>query len=99
MRSIYKAFLPAVAAAFAFAAVTAIAQPSPAVKEDKAQMKSDKVELQHDEKQMKADTKAMKSDKASGKTAAESKDSEKHDPLMDRRGRKTLPSLRSAVVG
>jgi hypothetical protein len=77
MRSIYKACLPAVAAAFAFAAVAAFAQPSPAVKEDKAQMKSDKSELQRDKKQLKADKRKLKSDKASGRMAAESKDSQK----------------------
>lgn len=42
MKSIYKVCLPTVVAAFAFAAVTAITQPSPAVREDKMQMKSDK---------------------------------------------------------
>lgn len=37
--------MPTVAAAFAFAAVTAIAQPSLAVKEDAAQLQSDKAAL------------------------------------------------------
>jgi hypothetical protein len=46
MKSINKACMSAVAAAFAFVAVTAIAQPSPAVKEDQAQMKSDNATLQ-----------------------------------------------------
>ncbi len=56
MKSIYKVCLPAVAMAFAFAAVTAFAQPSTAVKDDKAQMKSDKAGLQREETRLKADT-------------------------------------------
>ena len=51
-KSINKTCLSAVAAAFTFAAVTAIAQPSPPDKEDQAQMKSDNATLQRQEKRL-----------------------------------------------
>ena len=45
-KSTYKGCLPAFVAVFAFSAITAMAQPSSAAKEDKAQMKSDQAALQ-----------------------------------------------------
>ena len=45
MKSIYKVSLPVVAAAFALAAFSAIAQPSAAVKGDNAQLKADKSKI------------------------------------------------------
>lgn len=74
MKSIYKSCLPALAAAFAFAAVTAFAQPPLAVKEDAAQLKSDKATLQREIKRLQTDQARLKSDTASGRMSAESKD-------------------------
>jgi hypothetical protein len=76
MKSIYRVFLPAVAVAvaLAFVAVTAIAQPSLAVKEDQAQLKADKAALQRQIKRLEADEARLKTDKAEGKMSAESKD-------------------------
>ncbi len=74
MKSIYKVFFSAVAAALAFAAVTAIAQPSQAVKEDQLQLKSDKAALQRQIKRLDADMARLKADTKEGKMSAESKD-------------------------
>jgi hypothetical protein len=74
MKSIFKAFALAIAAAFAFAAVTAIAQSSPAVKENAAQLKSDKAALQRQLKRLEADEARLKADTASGRMSAESQD-------------------------
>ena len=74
MKSIFKAFVTAIAAAFAFVAVTAIAQPTAAVKENAAQLKSDKAALQRQLKRLEADEARLKADTASGKMSAESKD-------------------------
>jgi hypothetical protein len=73
MKSIYKACIPALAAAFAFVAVAAFAQPV-AVKEDAAQLKADKAVLQRQLKRLESDEATLKSDMASGKMTAESKD-------------------------
>ena len=75
MKSIFKVCMPAVAAALAFASVTANAQFSPGVKEDTAQLASDKAALQHQMKRLEADEATLKSDAASGRISAESKDS------------------------
>ena len=69
--------MPVITAGFIFATATAIAEPSMAVKEDNAQMASDKAALQRLLKRLDADEAKLKADKASGKMAAESKDSEK----------------------
>lgn len=74
IKSIYKVCIPALAAAFAFAAVTATARPSLAVKEDAAQLKSDKAALERQIKRLDADEARLKSDTASGRMSAESKD-------------------------
>lgn len=74
LKSINKACMSAVAAAFAFAAVTATAQPSPAVREDTAQMTLDKAALQRQITRLDADEARLKADTASGKMSAESKD-------------------------
>lgn len=75
MKSIFKACLPAAAAAaFAFTAVTATAASSIAVKEDAAQLQSDKAALQRQLKRLEADEATLKSDTASGRMTAESKD-------------------------
>ena len=74
MKSIYKAFLSVVGAAFVFAAVAAVAQPSLAVKEDQAQLKADKAALQRQIKRLEADEARLKSDAAEGRMSAESKD-------------------------
>ena len=74
LKSIYKTFLPAIAAAFAFSAVTAFAQPSLAVKEDAAQLKSDKAALHRQIKRLEADEKRLNADTTSGRLSAESKD-------------------------
>ena len=73
MKSIYKGCSPALAAAFAFAAITAFAQPV-TVKEDASQLKSDKAALQRQIKRIEADEARLKSDTASGRMSAESKD-------------------------
>lgn len=75
-KSINKACVLAVAAAFAFATGTAFAQ-SPAVKEDHAQLKADQSALAREKAQMEAAEKTLKADTRSGKMAAESKDAEK----------------------
>ena len=74
MEFIYKACLRAVAATFAFAAVTAIAQPSMEVKEDAAQLQSDKAALQRQMRRLSTDEARLKSDTASGRMSAMSKD-------------------------
>ena len=74
MKSIYRHCLTAVAAAFAFSAVTAIAQSSMAMREDAAQLTSDKAALHRQMKRLEADESRLKSDTASGKMSAESKD-------------------------
>ena len=74
MKSIYKACLFAVAAAFAFTAVTAAAASSIAVKEDAGQLQSDKAALQRQLKRLESDEATLKSDMASGRMTAESKD-------------------------
>jgi hypothetical protein len=70
-------FLFAVVAAFAFAAVTAIAQPSPAVKDDEAQLKSDKAALQRQIKRLEAAEARLKENTKEGRMSAESKDADK----------------------
>ena len=71
--------MPVITAAMIFATVTAIAQPSKAVKADNAQMAvqmaAEKASLQRALKRLEADEAALKADTASGKMAAESKDS------------------------
>jgi hypothetical protein len=74
MKSIYKALLSVVVAAFVFTAVAAMAQPSLAVKEDQAQLKADKAALQRQIKRLEADEARLKSDTAEGRMSAESKD-------------------------
>ena len=97
MKPVYRFSMHAVAAAFAFATVSAIAQTSPAVKDDKAQTKSDKAALKSEEKQLKADQAQMKKDKASGKMAAESKDSER--VYKDQQAIKGSKSIEAAEPG
>jgi len=80
--SVYKTFLSAVAAAFAFSAVTAFAQPSLAVKEDAAQLKSDKAALHRQINRLESDEERLKSDTASGRMSAESKDA--YEVYLDR---------------
>ena len=70
-------FLFAVVAVFSFAAVIAIAQPSPAVKDDEAQLKSDKAALQRQIKRLEAAEARLKENTKEGRMSAESKDSEK----------------------
>lgn len=74
LKLINKVCMSAVAAAFAFAAVTALAEPSLAVKEDTAQMTSDKAALQRQITRLDADEARLKADTASGRMSAESKD-------------------------
>jgi hypothetical protein len=76
MKTNYRLRIPAVTMAFAFtfAAITAIAQPSVAVKEDPAQLNSDKAALQRQINRLDADAARLKSDTASGRMSAESKD-------------------------
>ena len=77
MKSLYKACVPALAAAFAFtaiAATAATAQPSLMVKDDAMQLKSDKAALQRQLKRVETDEATLKSDIASGRMSAESKD-------------------------
>lgn len=74
LKSINRTCMSAVVAAFAFAAVTAIAEPSLAVKEDTAQMRSDKAALQRQITRLDADEARLKADTASGRMSAESKD-------------------------
>lgn len=68
MKSIYKTGMRAVAAAFAFAAVTTIAQRAPPVKDNEAQMKLDKAMSQREEKQMKADKTKLKANNTAEET-------------------------------
>ncbi len=79
MKAIYKVSMPIITAAIIFATVTAIAQPSKAVKADNAQMAvqmaAEKASLQRALKRLEADEATLKADKASGKMAAESTDS------------------------
>ena len=79
MKAIYKVSMPVLTAAIVFATVTAIAQPSKAVKADNAQMAvqmaAEKASLQRALKRLEADEATLKADKASGKMAAESTDS------------------------
>lgn len=84
MKSIYKVCVPAIAAIFVFSPVAAIAQSSPAVKEDKAQLKTDESALHREQKRLKSDRSTMKSDRMEGKMAAESKDAER--VYKDRQG-------------
>ena len=72
MNSIHKAGLSTVAAAFVFAAVTAIAAPP--VHESMAQLRADKAALQRQLKRLDADEARLNSDTASGRMSAESKD-------------------------
>ncbi len=74
MKSIYKACLPALAAVFAFATVTATAQSTMAAKESAAQLKSDKAALHRQLKRLETDEARLKSDTAAGRMSAESKD-------------------------
>jgi hypothetical protein len=67
-------FLFAVVAAFAFAAVTAIAQPSQTVKDDEAQLKADKAALQRQIKRLEDDEARLKENTKEGRMSAESKD-------------------------
>ena len=79
MKAIYKVSVPVITAAIIFSTVTAIAQPSTAVKADNAQMAAqmaaEKASLQRALKRLEADEATLKADKASGKMAAESPDS------------------------
>jgi cell division protein FtsL len=77
MKSMRKVYLPLVATVLAFSGVTAVARPSRALTEDKAQLASDKAALQREEKQLIADRAILTADKASGKMAAESPDSQR----------------------
>lgn len=77
MKSLSNLWSPVIAAAFIFAGVAVAAEPSTAVKEDQAQLASDRVALQRLIKRLEADETKLKADKASGKMAAESKDSAK----------------------
>ena len=77
MKSIYKALLSVVVAAFVFTAVAAMAQPSLAVKEDQAQLKADKAALQRQIKRLEAAEARLKENTKEGRMSAESKDSEK----------------------
>ena len=74
MKSMYEVCMPVVAAAFAFATVTAFAQSSPEVQQDRAQLKADEAALQRQIKQLAADEAKLKANKASGKMSALSKD-------------------------
>lgn len=74
MKSNYLSYKGAAAAAIAFAAVGAFAQPSMYMKEDAAQMKEDKSALQRQIKRLDADEARLKSDASSGRMSAESRD-------------------------
>ena len=74
MISFNKVCLPAIAAAFAFASVTALAQSSLEAKDDAAQLAADKAALHRQMKRLDADEARLKSDTASGRMSAESKD-------------------------
>ncbi|MDQ6629042.1 MAG: hypothetical protein M3Z29_11470 [Pseudomonadota bacterium] len=73
-QSIHRARKAAFAAAFAFAAVAAVAQTAMAMKEDAAQLNADQAALQRQVKRLDADEARLKSDTASGRMSAESKD-------------------------
>jgi hypothetical protein len=73
MKSMHRASVIAVAAAFAFATGAAFAE-SFAVKEDAAQLKSDKAALQRELARLGADEARLKLDTASGRMSAESVD-------------------------
>ncbi len=85
MKPIYRVLLVAVAVTFAFTTVTATAaQPSMAVKEDRAQLKADKAALQRQIKRLEADEARLKADKAEGKLSAMSKDA--YEVYMAKKG-------------
>ena len=75
MKSTYKAFLPMVAAVLALGAVSAAAQTTLPVKEDRAQLASDKSALQRQITRLEADEARLEFDTNSGRMSAESKDS------------------------
>jgi hypothetical protein len=74
MISMDKVFFPAIAAVFAFSAVTAIAQSSMQTKDDATQLTADKAALHRQMKRLDADEARLKADTASGKMSAESND-------------------------
>jgi len=74
MKSLYKICMPAFAAALAFTAITASAQPSLVVKDDAMQLKADKVALQRQISRLDADEARLAADTKSGRMSAESKD-------------------------
>lgn len=63
MKSIYRAPMPGVGATFSIADVTAIAKPSPAVKEGKVRRRSHKASLQRKEGQARTGRAKLKADK------------------------------------
>ncbi len=85
MKSMFKTGLTVLAAALSFAAVSALAQPSAAVTEDKAQLKTDQSTL--------------KTDKSVGKLAAESKGSEKiyQDKQLTKADKNNIASDKAAL--
>jgi len=98
MNSIHKAGLSTLAAAFVFAAVTAIA--APLVHESTAQLKADKAALQRQIKRLDADEARLNSDTASGRMSAESKDA--YDVYKDQQAvtseRKVIGTDKSASL-
>lgn len=74
MKAIKKIRLPALVAAFAFASITAFAQPTLEIKQDAVQLQSDKDALQRQLKRLATDEARLKSDTASGRMSAMSKD-------------------------
>jgi hypothetical protein len=91
------------------AAVTAVAQPAPAVREDAAQLTSDKASLERQIKRLEADEANLKSDTASGRMSAESKDAlkvytdkhavkgEKKDMIADKSGSLQMQEDKAAL--
>ncbi|MEP7247699.1 MAG: hypothetical protein ABI885_28990 [Gammaproteobacteria bacterium] len=75
MKSLSKACVaPALAAAFAFSTVPAIAAQPIAVREASSQLKADQAALQRQLKRLQADQVRLKKDTASGRMSAESRD-------------------------
>jgi len=77
MKFLNKAYLLAIAAAFALATGPAFAKFSPAVNEDKAQMKVDEIDFSAEQAKLNSDLATLQADTKEGKMAAESKDAEK----------------------
>jgi hypothetical protein len=74
MKPIHEVCLPAIATVLALGCAAAIAKPSPAMQEDKAQLMSDEAALHRQIGKLGADEASLKADTASGRMSAESRD-------------------------